>query len=250
MSELFEIREDGPVTVMTLKPTDDLIGADVEDRSSLLRALYDARLSQQKVLLLQIAEGPLSPSAVDRLWERGHASLEALPPGTPEEEIPLLLRVRSTYEEAIAYMRETEVVIVAAFEGPIDFDLLGLLLACDYRFCADTARLVNRVIDRGVSPGNALLWYLHRAIGEPRTMELLLEGRSLTAAEAHELGLVNRVTSRSALYEDARTFATELAGKPSKALSTLMTAQSALHVGLDAYLERIGVGFEHLPHQE
>ncbi len=250
MSDLFEVRKDGPVTILSLKPTDDLIVTDLEDSTGILRVLYDARLAKQKVLLLEITEGRLSPSAVDRLWERGRASLEEQPRATKEEKLPLLIRIRSTYEQAIAYIRETEVVFVASFEGPIDFDLLGLLLACDYRICSDSARLVNRVVERGVSPGNALLWYLSRVVGESRAMELLLEGRSLTAAEARELAIVNRVTAPGDLYNQALAFAKELAEKPAEALSTLLAARSALHVGLDGYLERIGVGFEHVPRQQ
>ncbi len=247
MSDLFEVRQDGPVTILRLKPTDDLISTDLDDRTALLRVLYDASLAQQKVLLLEISQGPLGPSAVDRLWKQGRTELEQQPRATEEENLPLLIRVRHMYEKAIAYMRETEVVIVAAFEGPIDFDLLGLLLACDYRICSNDALLVNRVVERGVSPGNALLWYLSRSVGESQAMELLLEGRSLTASQARELTLVNRVTSPDDLYDEARAFAKKLAEKPAEALSTLLTAQSALHIGLDSYLEKIGVGFEHLP---
>ena len=103
MSDLFEVRKDGPVTILSLKPTDDLIVTDLEDSTGILRVLYDARLAKQKVLLLEITEGRLSPSAVDRLWERGRASLEEQPRATKEENLPLLIRVRSMYEKAIAY---------------------------------------------------------------------------------------------------------------------------------------------------
>ena len=81
-------------------------------------------------------------------------------------------------------------------------------------------------------------------------MELLLEGRSLTAAEARELAIVNRVTSLGDRYNEVREFAKELAEKPAEALSTLLAARSALHIGLDSYLEEIAVGFEHLPRQQ
>ncbi len=174
MSDLFEVREDGPVTILSLKPTDDLIATDFQDGTAVLQVLYGAPLAEQKVLLIEITDGRLSPAAV----------------------------------------------------------------------------LVNRVVERGVSPGNALLWYLSRLVGGSRAMELLLEGRSLTAAEARELAIVNRVTAPGDLRNVALAFAKELAEKPAAALSTLMAARSALHIGLDSYLEEIGVGFEHLPRQQ
>jgi hypothetical protein len=44
----------------------------------------------------------------------------------------------------------------------------------------------------------------------------------------------------------AREFAKALAEKPTEARSPLLAARSALHIGLDRYLERIGIEFEHL----
>ena len=60
MSDLFEVREDGPVTILSLKPTDDLIATDFQDGTAVLQVLCDARLAKQKVLLLEITEGRLS----------------------------------------------------------------------------------------------------------------------------------------------------------------------------------------------
>jgi hypothetical protein len=51
-------------------------------------------------------------------------------------------------------------------------------------------------------------------------------------------------------YNEVREFAEELAEKPAEAPSTFLAPRSVLHIGLDGYLERFGVGFEHLPRQQ
>lgn len=244
MSDLIDVRKDGAITTVRLLTTSDIRAANLKQRDDLLRALYDARLSHQKVLVLEIPEEELSPSMIDRLWEEGRERLADKPRFTKEEDLPLLLRIRSVYEKIIQYTRETDVVLIASFCGEVDFDLLSLVLAADYRICSDDARLVNNVLDRGVSPGGGLVWYLTRSIGNAQAMELLLEGRSLDAAEARSLGLVSRVVPAADLAEETRRFAEHLASKPAEALSSLTEAHAAADETLEKYLEKIGVGFE------
>lgn len=45
--------------------------------------------------------------------------------------------------------------MIAAVQGELDFDLLGILLACPFRVCAEDTVFVNRVLEVGVSPGSA-----------------------------------------------------------------------------------------------
>ena len=247
--DLFDLEEDGSVTTLRFKPTGSLLGHDVSDRDTLLRALYDARSAQQKVLLFEIPEGRFSPAAVDRLWEQGQKRLAQ---GAPriKGELPLLLSLRYTYETVINFMHESRVVVVTAFDGEVDFDLLGLLLGCDYRICSERTRLVNRVVERGVGPASALLWYLSRSLGDSQAMGLLLEGRSLDASEARDLGLVNQVAPLEQLGREARALADRLAAKPTEALHSLLAARAATNSDLARYLKEFGVGFERLPRQD
>jgi enoyl-CoA hydratase/carnithine racemase len=150
----------------------------------------------------------------------------------------------------INFTHESRVVVVAAFDGEVDFDLLGLLLACDYRICSERARLVNRVVERGISPGNALLWYLSRSLGDSQAMGLLVGGRSLDASEARDLGLVNQVVPVEQLGREARALADRLAAKPAEALHSLLAARAATNSDLVRYLKEFGIGFEQFPRQD
>jgi enoyl-CoA hydratase len=66
-------------------------------------------------------------------------------------------------------------------------------MACTIRLAADTARLGQPEINLGMIPGYGGTQRLARIVGSGRALELLLTGDQLSAAEAHLLGLVNRV---------------------------------------------------------
>jgi enoyl-CoA hydratase len=103
--------------------------------------------------------------------------------------------------------------VIAAING---FALGGgceLAMACTLRLAADTAKLGQPEINLGIIPGYAGSQRLPRLIGAGRALELLLTGDQITAAEAHRLGLVNRVVPAADLMPEARKLATLLASK-------------------------------------
>jgi len=75
----------------------------------------------------------------------------------------------------------------------------------------------------------------------------LIEGRSLTASEARELRLVNRVVPAAALAEDSARVAADFAAKPAVALTSLKRACRHLDKDLATYLHNTGTGFDGLP---
>jgi enoyl-CoA hydratase len=120
--------------------------------------------------------------------------------------------------------------VIAAING---FALGGgceLAMACTIRIAADTARLGQPEINLGIIPGYAGTQRLARLIGRGRAMELLLTGDHVTAAEAHRLGLVNRVVPAADLMAEARKLATTLAAKAPVAARYIL---DAVNKGLD-----------------
>jgi enoyl-CoA hydratase len=75
---------------------------------------------------------------------------------------------------------------------------------------------------------------LPRNIGRKAAIELILSGRTFDAAEAKDLGLVNRVVSAGTLLDEAVALANVLAAKPPL---TLAAALTAIHRGMDAAIE-------------
>jgi enoyl-CoA hydratase len=114
--------------------------------------------------------------------------------------------------------------VIAAVNG---FALGGgceLAMACTMRIAADTARLGQPEINLGIIPGYAGTQRLARLIGRGRALELLLTGDFVTAAEAHRLGLVNRVVPAADLMSEVRKLAAVLATKAPVAVRYIIDA--------------------------
>jgi enoyl-CoA hydratase len=114
--------------------------------------------------------------------------------------------------------------VIAAVNG---FALGGgceLAMACTLRIAADTARLGQPEINLGIIPGYAGTQRLTRLVGRGRALELLLSGDFVTAAEAHRLGLVNRVVPAAELMTEVRKLAASLATKAPIAVRYIIDA--------------------------
>ena len=83
--------------------------------------------------------------------------------------------------------------MVAAVQGAVAGGGLGLMLSADYIVAADTARFVSKYANIGLTPDLGVSTLLPAAIGERRALQLLLQDRTISAAEALEWGLVAEV---------------------------------------------------------
>ena len=114
--------------------------------------------------------------------------------------------------------------VVAAING---FALGGgceLAMACTVRVAADSARLGQPEINLGLIPGYAGSQRLPRLVGKGRALEILLSGEMVSAARAHEIGLVNRVVPAGELRAEAKKVAAALAAKAPLAVRYIIDA--------------------------
>jgi enoyl-CoA hydratase len=74
-----------------------------------------------------------------------------------------------------------------------------IALSCDMIVASESARFGQPEITIGVIPGAGGTQRLTRAVGKAIAMEMILNNRTLTAQEAHQFGLVNRVVPVSRL---------------------------------------------------
>ena len=108
--------------------------------------------------------------------------------------------------------------IIAMVNGPALAGGLGLMVACDLVVAADTAIFGTTEILVGLWP-MMITAELVRNLGRKRTLELMLTGRKLDAAEALALGLVNRVVPAAELESATMTLAATLADKSPAAIA-------------------------------
>ena len=100
--------------------------------------------------------------------------------------------------------------VIAAINGVALGGGTELLLACDLRVASDRATMGLTEVKLAIIPGAGGTQRLPRLIGKGRAKELILTGRSIGAAEALAIGLVNRVAPAGGLMETARNLASEM----------------------------------------
>ncbi len=105
-----------------------------------------------------------------------------------------------------------------------------LAMACTLRLAAETARLGQPEIQLGLLPGYAGTQRLPRLVGKGRALEIMLTGAPIGAADAHRIGLVNRVVAADALAAEAKALAALLAAQAPHAVRFIL---DAVQHGLD-----------------
>ena len=108
--------------------------------------------------------------------------------------------------------------IIAAINGVALAGGLEMVLACDLRVAADHARLGLAEVKWAIIPGAGGTQRLPRAIPLARAMEMILTGNPISADEAYQLGLVNRVVPGDKLMNEARALADTLLARGPLAL--------------------------------
>jgi enoyl-CoA hydratase len=101
--------------------------------------------------------------------------------------------------------------IIGAINGVAITGGFEVALACDVLICSTNARFADTHARVGITPGWGLSQKLSRAIGPYRAKELSLTGNFLSAAQAYEWGLANRVVEPAELMPAALKLAAEMA---------------------------------------
>jgi enoyl-CoA hydratase len=146
----------------------------------------------------------------------------------------------------IRRMHRSGVVYVAAVNGPCLGGGLEMALACDLRLAADSPVVQFGQIEilGGIIPGGGGTQHLPRVVGTAKALELVLDGRSLTSAEALEIGLVNGLHAPSDLLTEAAGVAARLASRSPESIAAAKRAVydgASLPLSQGLYVEAAGL---------
>jgi methylglutaconyl-CoA hydratase len=127
--------------------------------------------------------------------------------------------------------------LIAAVNGAAVAGGCGIATLCDFTLAVPEAKFGYTEVKIGFLPAIVSV-FLSRQIGEKRTRDLLLTGRTIGAVEAKEMGLVNEIVPADKLMGRAKELAdTLIAASPSSLSRTKRLLTSAAAAGVDADLE-------------
>ncbi len=122
-------------------------------------------------------------------------------------------RLRDWQELSWAIYKHPKVTI-AAVNGFAMGAGLGICLSCDLRIASDQAKFGTAYAKVGFGGDFGTTWLLTHYAGAPKAKELLFLAEMFDAAEAHRLGLVNRVVPQDQLEQETRGVAERIAHGP------------------------------------
>ncbi|MFN2136103.1 MAG: enoyl-CoA hydratase-related protein [Candidatus Promineifilaceae bacterium] len=119
--------------------------------------------------------------------------------------------------------------VIAAVSGYALGGGCELAMACDMIVASETAQFGQPEINIGVIPGAGGTQRLTYAVGKALAMEMILNNRSLSAAEALHYGLVNRVAPLESYLNEALELATQIASRAPVAVRLAKQAVNAVY---------------------
>lgn len=123
-----------------------------------------------------------------------------------------------TGHELITAILQLEKPVIAAINGTAAGAGISLALACDLVYAARNARFIQSFVKVGLIPDLGAALLLPILIGRHRALELMYSGKSISAEEAFNMGMVNQVTDEADLIEEVHTAARGLIEGPHTAM--------------------------------
>ena len=105
--------------------------------------------------------------------------------------------------KSFLFFYELKIPVIAAIQGVCLGSALELALFCHFRICSDNALLALPELSFNLMPGCGGTQTLPSICGHNTALQLMLEGRSMDAAEAHLLGIADRVVPKKELLPSA-----------------------------------------------
>jgi enoyl-CoA hydratase/carnithine racemase len=128
-------------------------------------------------------------------------------------------------------------LVVHAISGKVMCLFMNLSLACDYRIAAENTIFQNCYLDLGLLPKGGSPYFLARRVGLGKAYEILLLREEITAEEACEWGIINKVVPDDHLEKSALTLARRFAQRPARTIEGLKRLLHFSKRDLKDYLE-------------
>lgn len=253
MVEMKHIRVErrGAVGVLTIARRERLNSLDVETAQDFRRAgLQLARDRDVRAVVLR-GEGGIFCSGADLKYIRDGGDRDELGYLQPDTRQPdegygeIFKQILEYIHSTISEIRRAPKPFVAAVDGAAAAGGFGIAMSCDLVLASERAWFEWAYFKTGLTGAESSTFFLPRLVGLRKALEIVLLGPRLSASEALDLGLINRVIPDGCLDEEALRIAEELARAPTQAVGVAKSllnqaaGMDRLDVHLDAELTEL-----------
>lgn len=162
------------------------------------------------------------------------SSMQTTPEGRPDVYKTLTER----YHPIMTAIREMPKPVIASVNGPAVGIGCSLALCCDLVLAAESAYFLLAFVNIGLAPDGGSSLFVPSRVGMARAAEMAMLGQRVSASQALEWGLINRVVADGELAAQTRELAARLAGGPTRSYAAAKRQlNSWLYTNMAAQLE-------------
>jgi 2-(1,2-epoxy-1,2-dihydrophenyl)acetyl-CoA isomerase len=230
---------------LTIARRERLNSLDVETAQDFRRAgLQLARDRDVRAVIIR-GEGGIFCSGADLKYIRDGGDGDDLGYLQPESRKPdegygeIFKQILEYIHSTISEIRRAPKPFIAAVDGPAAAGGLGIAMSCDLVLASERAWFEWAYFKTGLTGAESSTFFLPRLVGLRKALELVLLNPRLTAAEALDWGLINRVIPDGSLDAEALRVAARLAEAPTQAVGVAkgLLNQAAGMERLDVHLD-------------
>ncbi|NWG01951.1 MAG: enoyl-CoA hydratase/isomerase family protein [Syntrophaceae bacterium] len=190
---------EGEIGILTIHRPKALNALNIETLKDIQMGLQEVKEhAEMKVLILTGSGEKAFVAGADIAEMRGMNSIEAL---NFSKMGHLTLRM----------IQDLDRPVIAAVNGYALGGGTEIAVACDFIYASENARFGLPEVTLGIFPGFGGTQRIPRLIGKGKAKELILTGKMITAQEAYQMGIVNRVFPLALLMEETKKVALQIA---------------------------------------
>lgn len=229
--ENIRLEFDGPLAVLTLADSERLNAISLPMVEGIQAAISEIAKPRRGVRALMLTgEGRAFCAGANMARRKAEAG-----DGKPSTAANA---VEGIFHPMIRRLRDVEVPVIAAVNGPCVGVGFAMTLLADYVVASEAAYFLVPFRNLASSTDSGLTWLLPRAIGPARARQLIMRAERLPAAKALDWGLVNEVAPAEGFADAASAVARDFAEGPTVALGIMRRLfQDSPTNSLDAHLE-------------
>ncbi|MFI5220889.1 MAG: enoyl-CoA hydratase-related protein [Bacteroidia bacterium] len=142
------------------------------------------------------------------------------------------------YNPMIRLMRNLPIPVIGKINGVAAGAGCSLALACDFLIASENASFIEVFINVGLVPDSGSSYFLPRSIGLARAFEMAALGTKISAQQAFDWGMINRLVKPEELDGETAKSVEYFANAPTKAIGMIKKMlNKSFHSDLDTMLD-------------